>query len=80
MAESSIYWDTNATGDGLVGGYTEAQMFQALRSLFTANGTHLGGVAPDFANKLAVSGTATPVAVATGAALVYGIPYMRDMV
>ena len=77
MAESSIYWDTNATGDGLVGGYTETQMFQFLRSIFTANATHLGGVAPDFADKLAVSGSSSPVAVATGAALVYGIPYFN---
>ena len=63
MTESSIYWDTNGAGDGLSGGYTETQMLQLMRSLFTANATHLGGVAPDFANKLAVAGTATPAAV-----------------
>jgi len=31
----------------------------------------------DYLNKLAVSGTSSPVAVASGAALVYGIPYVN---
>lgn len=74
MAEKSILWDTNATGDGTGTGYTETDMIQLFRSLFTRT-SNMGGVVPDFLNELAVSGTSSPVAVNTGAGLCYGIPY-----
>lgn len=77
MAESSLFWVTNGTGDGASGGYTQTQMFEWLRSFLAPSATNLGGVAPDYQNKLAVSGTSSPVSVATGAALVYGIPYVN---
>ena len=73
MAEASLLWETNNTGDGVSSGYTDDQMFQLFRCFCPP--TNLGGVAPDILNELAVSGTATPVAVASGQALVYGIPY-----
>lgn len=74
MAEKSLLWDTNGTGDGTGTGFTETDMLQLFRSLFTRT-ANMGGVAPDFLNELAVSGTSSPVAVNTGAALVYGIVY-----
>lgn len=77
MAEVSFLWQTNGTGDGTDTGYTQTQMFEWLRSFLTPSATNLGGVAPDYQNKLAVSGTSSPVSVATGAALVYGIPYVN---
>lgn len=76
MAETSLLWETNNTGDGVSSGYTDDQIFQLFRCFCPP--TNLGGVAPDILNELAVSGTATPVAVASGQALVYGIPYFNS--
>lgn len=74
MAERSILWDTDGTGDGTGTGYTETDMIQLFRSLFTRT-ANMGGVVPDYLNELAVTGTSSPVAVNTGAGLCYGIPY-----
>jgi hypothetical protein len=76
MAESSVFWTTNNTGDGTSSGYTQAQLFQVMRSF--ARTANLGGVCPDVLNELAVTGTSSPVAVNTGQALVYGIPYFNS--
>ena len=79
MTENSLFWTTNDTGDGAASGYTAAEWFELWRALFAAStGADLGGVAPSYLNSLVVSGTASPVSVATGAALVYGIPYFND--
>jgi hypothetical protein len=78
MGESSRFWSTTGTGDGTGSGYTADNMFEVWRALFAGrNSTNLAGVVPDYQNKLAVSGTSSPVAVATGAAVVYGIPYFN---
>lgn len=74
MAEKSIFWPTNNTGDGTGTGYTSAEMFQVYRSLFTS-APNFGGVTPDFQDELASTGAVSPVAVGAGAALVYGIFY-----
>lgn len=73
MAESSIFWTTNGTGDGGAN-YTESQLVAWLRRTFIRDVT-TQGVLAGYANGLAVSGTATPVSVATGAGMVYGFPY-----
>ena len=73
MAESSIFWATNGTGDGAAI-YTQAQTRQWLQRTFIRN-TANEGVIAGYANNLAVSGTASPLSVATGAAMVYGFPY-----
>ena len=79
MAESSILWSTSGVGDGTNSGYTQAQMHEMFRALFAGiHATNLGGVAPDYLNELAVTGTATPVAVNTGAAVVYGLFYSNS--
>lgn len=75
MAESSIFWTTNGTGDGTGSGYTQAQLFQLMRSF--ARTSNLGGVSPDVLNELQVTGTATPVSINTGQAFVYGIVYFN---
>lgn len=75
MAESSILWQTNNTGDGSSSGYTQTQLFQMMRSF--ARTTNQGGVFPDVLNELSVSGTASPITVNTGQAIVYGIPYFN---
>lgn len=78
MAELSILWETvSGTGDSSTSGYTDTLMFQLFRSLFSRT-ANLGGVTPDFQNELAVTGASSPVAVNTGAGLVYGIPYFNS--
>lgn len=77
MAESSRFWTTNNTGDGPTAGYSAANFQQFVRETFitdTANEGALYGIG----NALAVSGTSSPVAVASGAALVYGFYYTND--
>jgi hypothetical protein len=76
MAESSLFWTTNGTGDGVIG-YTQSQLFDWLSRTFLADPTSQG-VVPSYLNKLAVSGTASPLTVATGAAVVAGIPYSNS--
>lgn len=79
MTEASYFWTTSGTGDGGAGGYTGANLFEIFRSLFTGGqATNKGGVAADFGGGLAASGTSSPVAVADGFALVYGIPYANS--
>ena len=80
MTEYSLFWTTNDTGDGDEDGYTAAQWFELWRAMFAgATGADLGGVAPDYLNQLAVTNNiGSPVFVASGAALVYGVPYFND--
>ena len=77
MAESSFGWTTNNTGDGPTAGYSSAVFVQTLRDLFITDLT-AEGVLRSIMNSLAVSGTSSPVVVATGAAIVYGYPYRSD--
>jgi hypothetical protein len=78
MTEYSRLWATSGVGDGAAGGYTADQLFEIYRALFTgAVGANRSGAAPDYGSKLAVSGSASPVSVADGAALVYGVPYFN---
>lgn len=78
MAEKSLFWPTDGTGDGTGTGYTSSELFEMFRSLFTRT-ANLGGVAPDYQNELAVVGTSSPVTVDTGAAVVYGSPYKNTI-
>lgn len=73
MAESSIFWTTGSTGDG-ASPYTQAQIFAWLLRTFV-NAPATEGILKGYANEMAPSGVASPVAIATGAAMVYGIPY-----
>lgn len=78
MAQSSIFWPTNGVGDG-ASQYTDAQLQAWLRRTFLRDLT-TEGIESGFANELAVSGASSPVSIATGAALVYGIPYENTAV
>lgn len=79
MAQNSFFWNTEGTGDGDNAGITMAQMVEMWRALFTANtGADLGGVASDYLNRLAVSGTSSPITVASGLACVYGYVYTNS--
>lgn len=76
MTQTSLFWINNGTGDGVNGGYTQSQLVEWLRSMF-AKGNNAGGVSPEYLNELAVTGTSSPVAVASGAAICYGFPYIN---
>lgn len=77
MTQSSIFWDTSgAVGDG-ASAYTQAQLVAWLRRTFLNDNT-VEGVLAGYANELEVTGSSSPVAVNTGAAVVYGFPYEND--
>jgi hypothetical protein len=77
MAQRSIAWTTNGTGDGTSGGYSAANWVQMTRQMFITNPA-AEGVLYGVGNNLAATGTSSPVAVNTGSALVYGIWYEND--
>jgi hypothetical protein len=74
MTERSLFWD-GAAGDG--GPYSSSNVHdQFFRSVL--NGTGDQGVLGGWLNELEVSGTTSPLTVATGAAIVYGLFYEND--
>ncbi len=73
MAESSRFWTTGTTNDGATT-YSADNFGQFVRESFMTN-LAAEGVLYGILNALAVSGTSSPVAVASGAALVYGFYY-----
>ena len=78
MAETSAPWNGTATGDASIAPYDSSTEWAAYwRALSTADAvpTNLGGVIAGALNELAVTGTATPVSVASGRALAHGTWY-----
>ncbi len=73
MAEKSIFWTTGATGDGATA-YTQAEVIRWMRQMWLADDTE-EGVQKGYENDLEPTGAATPVAIDTGAAIIYGFPY-----
>lgn len=80
MSEKSLYWFTDgftgSVGDGAAP-YTQEEQRLYDHALLAANEA-AGGVWSEILNELAVSGAASPLAVATGRASVYGFPYWND--
>jgi hypothetical protein len=75
MAEHSLFWDGTALGD--CGPYTQADMMDRLYRA-VLNGTGNRGVLYGWLNNLVVTGTLSPVSMATGGAIVYGMFYEAD--
>jgi len=77
MAESSIGWTTDGTGDGTLTGYTMAQFLNWIQLLvMDDNDEDEYGVVYGYANGLAVTATGTNhLQVDTGGAFVIGLPY-----
>lgn len=69
MAESSRFFNSNGVGDGGASGYTRAQIASWMKAVFGA------GILKGIGSELVVSGTASPLSVATGAAIVDGLFY-----
>lgn len=78
--EKSLFWYTNGftgdTGDGAAP-YTQEE-FRLFNHAWMAKNQADVGVFPGALNELAVSGSASPLSVATGRASVYGFQYWAD--
>lgn len=75
MTERSLFWDGIVLGD--CGPYSTSHVHDRFfRALL--NGTGDQGVLRGWLNELEVTGTSSPVSVATGAAIVYGLFYEND--
>lgn len=78
MAEVSYFWDGVATGDAAEAPYSSAE-FADLYALMFLSAPTTGGPIKGYLNELLVSGASSPLAVATGAALVNGRPYKNTV-
>lgn len=80
MSETSRFWDGLVTGDSTAAPYDAATEFAKVMMSITGAGrlANLGGVFHDELNALAVSGTASPISVASGRAQVWGTWYETD--
>jgi len=79
MAEWSLGWTTNGTGDGVAGGYTESQW--TFKELFNWVGDAADEGVFRGSNELAVSasgGSASPVSIAAGAGMASGYFYYNS--
>ena len=78
MSEKSVFWSTTGTGDGPLAGYTAADMYNFLRRVFLTDQEASQGVLRGVLNELAVTGSASPLSVASGAAICYGMFYSNS--
>jgi hypothetical protein len=74
-AQLSILWSTDDTAEGDESPYTQAQLWKWLEQSFTSDHSATEGVLFGCGGALAVSGTASPISIADGAAYVLGTPY-----
>lgn len=72
MAQSSIFWSTNGTGDGATA-YTQAQLFDWISRTHINNPAQQGPY-----GGFAWTGTISPFQIGIGNAIVNGIPYKND--
>jgi hypothetical protein len=77
MPERSQPWDSTGIGDGALTGYTESQVEEFFRDLFTGDRFTSEGVLAGIGSELAVTSATDLVNVAAGAAMVYGHYYQN---
>jgi hypothetical protein len=75
MTERSMFWETNDTGDGPAAGYSQQRLYEWLMKVVTPIDETTEGTLKNVENELAVTGTATPLTIAEGAAQVHGFFY-----
>jgi len=93
MTQKSLHWDGASLGDAdtltvnaadgigwRLGNTDYESPFVDLALRMILNGTGNRGVLKGWANELACAGVATPVTVATGGAIVYGMPYENTLI
>lgn len=78
MAESSRFWATNGTGDGIGTGFTVTHWQNLILKLFEGGEEANGAVLRGVGSALLPTGTASPITVPTGAAIGYGYFYEND--
>ena len=78
MTEKSTFWTTSGVGDGPLAGYTAADFYNFMRRLLITDQEASQGVLRGVLNELAVTGSSSPLTVASGAAIVYGIFYSNS--
>jgi hypothetical protein len=75
MTQRSLFWDTSGLGDG--GPYTQTDLHDNFfRSII--NGTGDRAVVKGWRSELLVSGSSSPLSIATGGGCVYGMLYDMD--
>jgi len=77
LAERSQFFSTTGVGDGPGGGYSAANMIEMFRTSQIVDETGTC-ILKGKLNELAVTGTSSPVSVASGVAWVYGAWYQND--
>lgn len=73
--EKSAFWTTNGTGDGASGGYTATEFYDFIRRLLITDQEATQGVLRGVLNELAVTGSSSPLSLASGCAIVHGLYY-----
>lgn len=77
MAETSWFWGGLITGDASLAPYSDGEFTDIYRLLFTSDPA-AQGIVSGYLNQLAGSGSVSPVAINTGAAIVDGKVYIND--
>ena len=77
MAEASRIWNSTGTGDGALTGITQQNWLEIFRDSFTSDRYTTEAVLAGVSGELKVTGSNSPLAVAAGAAYVYGFYYQN---
>lgn len=77
MTEKSFYWGGTTVGDASLAPYDDDEFSDLWRKLFQKDRT-TEGVLHDYENELEITGVASPLVIATGAAMVDGKFYEND--
>ena len=77
MAEKSRPWDSTGVGDGPIAGYTELETLEMFRDLITGDRFATDGPLPGVLGELAVTGSGSPLSMASGSAMFYGFYYQN---
>ena len=75
MAQQSMFWTTDGTGDGVVSGYSQQRIYDLWASIFVTDEVGDEGVFPDIGSELNITGTALPLLMEDGSAVAHGFIY-----
>lgn len=72
MAEQSLFWQTNGTGHGPAGGYSQQRLYDWMRKVLITDAEASEGVLANVGGELVVTGSSSPLSCADGAGIGYG--------
>ena len=75
MAQQSMFWTTDNTGDGPSSGYSQQRMYDLWASIFVTDEVASEGVLFGVENDLNITGTSLPLLVEAGSAVAHGFIY-----